>query len=213
MAVQDEHRHDHVRELVRHSDQESLVLRDGLAVPVTPADHILGSPDASVALVEYGEFECPHCGRAHFQLRSLRDHLDELDARFVFRHFARDDVHPFSVRAAVAAEAAGVQGRFWELHDELFEHQHALEFEDLERHAGAVGLDVERFMQDIFDERHLEVVHAQGRGAIRSGVSSTPSFFLNGKRYDGSYEVDALVDAIRRESELLGSGLAAAQDR
>jgi protein-disulfide isomerase len=213
MAVQGNHRHDHVRDLVGHGDRESLVLLDGLAVPVTPADHILGRPDARVTLVEYGEFECPHCGRAHFQLKALRDHLDELDARFVFRHFARDDVNPFSVRAAVAAEAAGVQGRFWELHDELFEHQHALEYEDLERHAGAVGLDVDRFMRDIFDARHLEVVHAQGRGAIKSGVTSTPSFFLNGERYDGSYEVNALIDAIRREAELPGRGLAGARDR
>jgi predicted DsbA family dithiol-disulfide isomerase len=76
-----------------------------------------------------------------------------------------------------------------------------------------VGLDVDRFMQDIFEERHLEAVHAQGRGAIKSAVTSTPSFFLNGRRYDGSYEVDALVDAIRREGEMLGSGLAALQDR
>lgn len=213
MAVQGNHPHDHVRELARHSDQEPLALRDGLAVPVTPADHTLGRPDASVTLVEYGEFECPHCGRAHFQLKPLRDHLDELDARFVFRHFARDDVHPFSVRAAVAAEAAGAQGRFWELHDELFEHQHALEYEDLERHAGAVGLDVDRFMRDIFDARHLEVVHAHGRGAINSGVTSTPSFFLNGEHYDGSYEVNALIDAIRQEAEMLGRGLAGVRDR
>ena len=212
MAVQGNHRHDHVRDQLGHNDQESLALRDGLAVPVTSADHVLGSPDARVTLVEYGEFECPHCGRAHFHLKSLREHLDELDTRFVFRHFARDDVHPFSVRAAVAAEASGDQGRFWEMHDELFEHQHALEYEDLERHAGAVGLDVDRFMRDIFDARHLEVVHAQGRGAIKSGVTSTPSFFLNGKRYDGTYDVDALTDAIRQESESLGRGLARVQD-
>jgi protein-disulfide isomerase len=135
-------------------------------------------------------------------LKALRDRLPELDARFVFRHFARDGVHPYSVRAAVAAEAAGSQGRFWAMHDHLFEHQHALDLEDLERHAGAVGLDVDRFMRDIFDPRHLEVVVAHGRGAIKSGVTSTPEFFLNGIRYKGSYRVDALIDAIVQTSEI-----------
>src|SRR5687768_2259584 len=111
---------------------------------VTADDHVYGSFDATTTLVEYGEFECPHCGRAHFQLKDLRDQLVELDARFVFRHFARDEVHPFSVRASIATEAAGLQGRFWEMHDHLFEHQHSLEYGDLERHALAVGLDVDR---------------------------------------------------------------------
>jgi protein-disulfide isomerase len=198
MALHEDRRDDHAREPLRPT---SRVAEDDLAVPVTEDDHILGPARASVTLVEYGEFECPHCGRAHFHLKALRDRFDELNARFVFRHFARDDVHPFSVRGAVAAEAAGAQGRFWEMHDHLFEHQHALEYEDLEGHAVAVGLDVDRFMRDMFDARYLEIVHAQGRGAIENRVTSTPSFFLNGRRYDGSYEVDALSDAIRREAE------------
>ncbi len=173
-----------------------------LAVPVTSDDHMLGPVEASVALVEYGEFECPHCGRAHFQLKALRDRLSELNARFVFRHFARDEVHPFSVRAAVAAEAAGAQGRFWEMHDHLFENQHALEYDDLERHATAVGLDVDRFLREVMDSRYLEVVKAHGNGAIESGVTRTPTFFLNRRRYEGSYDVEALIDAIRRETEI-----------
>ncbi|MGH2730553.1 MAG: DsbA family protein [Actinomycetota bacterium] len=177
-----------------------------LVLPVTPDDHALGSAEASVTLVEYGEFECPHCGRAHFQLKALRDRLSELDARFVFRHFARDEVHPFSVRAAVAAEAAGAQGRFWDMHDHLFENQHALEYEDLERHAIAVGLDVDRFLRDIGDPRHLELVDAHGESARKSGVTSTPTFFLNGEAYDGSYEADALIDAIRRETQTAPTG-------
>jgi protein-disulfide isomerase len=126
--------------------------------------------------------------------------LPELKARFVFRHFARDEVHPFSVRAAVAAEAAGAQGRFWEMHDHLFENQHSLEYEDLERHAAAVELDVERFMRDMGDPLHLDVVQAHGEGARGSGVSTTPSFFINETLYEGSYETSALIEAIRRET-------------
>jgi NhaA family Na+:H+ antiporter len=177
--------------------------RARLAVPVSTDDHILGPVDARVTLVEYGEFECPHCGRAHFHLKALRDRLVELDARIVFRHFARDEVHPYSVRAAVAAEAAGAQGRFWEMHDQLFENQHSLEYEDLRRHAAAVDLDVDRFMRDVGDPRYLEVVDAQGDGARESGVDSTPTFFLNGERYDGSYDVMALVAAIGEEANIL----------
>jgi protein-disulfide isomerase len=169
---------------------------------VTETDHILGDKDARVTLVEYGEFECPHCGRAHFQLKELRHRLSELNAHFVFRHFARDEVHPFSVRAAVAAEAAGAQGRFWEMHDHLFENQHALEYEDLERHAVAVGLDVDRFLVDLRDPVHLELVNVHRTTGIESGVSSTPAFFLNGKRYEGGYEPDALVGAITLATEI-----------
>ena len=172
-----------------------------LAVPVTAGDHTLGADDAGVTIVEYGEFECPHCGRAHFQLKALRDRLPELNARFVFRHLARDDVHPFSVRAAVAAEAAGAQGRFWEMHDHLFENQHSLEFEDLERHAVAVGLDVDRFLNDMRDPRHVDLVASHRAGAIESEVTSTPTFFLNAEPYEGSYEVDALVAAIEAAAE------------
>lgn len=167
-----------------------------LAVPVSPDDHMLGPADAAVTLVEYGEFECPHCGRAHFHLKALRDRLADLNARFVFRHFARDEVHAFSVRAAVAAEAAGAQGRFWEMHDRLFEHQHALELEELRQHAAAVDLDVDQFMRDMRDPRHLEIVHAHREGAIASGLDVTPGFFLNGRRYEDGYYLDALTSAI-----------------
>ena len=168
-----------------------------LAVPITDDDHIYGAIDATVTLVEYGEFECPHCGRAHFQLKALRDQLDELDARFIFRHLARDEVHPFSIRAAVTAEATGGQGRFWEMHDHLFEHQHSLGYEDLRRHATEVGLDLDRFQEDVRDPRLLDLVLADGAGALRSGVTSTPAFFLNGRRYEGAYALNALVKAIQ----------------
>jgi protein-disulfide isomerase len=187
-------------------DEGEQVQAARLAVPVSAADHIWGRGDAAVTLVEYGEFECPDCGRAHFQLVALRQHLDELDARFVFRHLARDEIHPFSVRAAVTAEAAGVQGRFWEMHDYLFAHQHSLEYEELGRHAADIGLDVERFQKDVRDPRLLEVVKAQGEGALRSGVHSTPTFFLNGRTYEGSHRLNPMIDAIREEASLRTAG-------
>lgn len=165
--------------------------------PVTDDDHILGPVDAPITLVEYGEFECPHCGRAHHQLKALRERFDDLGARFVFRHFARDEVHPFAVRAAVTAEAAALQGRFWDMHDHLFEHQHQLEHDDLQRHANEVGLDLDRFMSDVREGRALEVVTAHNLEAVRSGVDETPSFFINGARYDGPYDLDSLVAAIQ----------------
>ncbi|MDQ3620316.1 MAG: DsbA family protein [Actinomycetota bacterium] len=185
----------------RHNqDQQSQSDSSGaLAAPITDDDHIYGAIDATVTLVEYGEFECPHCGRAHFQLKALRDQLDDLDARFVFRHLARDEVHPFSIRAAVTAEAAGRQGRFWEMHDHLFEHQHSLSYEDLRRHATEVGLDLDRFREDVRDPSLLDVVHADGAGALRGGVTGTPTFFINGRRYDGSYASNALMKAIKAE--------------
>lgn len=191
-----------ILDTISRTESHASAPSGSLAVPVTPDDRMLGPASAGVTLVEYGEFECPHCGRAHFQLKALRDRLSDLDARFVFRHLARDDVHPFSVRAAVAAEAAGVQGRFWEMHDHLFENQHALEFEDLERHAAAVGLDVDRFMRDLQDPRHLDLVTAHRAGAIESGVTSTPAFFLNGQPYEGSYDLDALIAAMETATEV-----------
>lgn len=171
---------------------------EALGVPVSSEDHVLGPIDGSVTLVEYGEFECPHCGRAHFELKPLRDRLEELDARFVFRHLARDEVHPFSVRAALTAEAAGRQGRFWEMHDHLFEHPHSLEYEDLKRQATEIGLNLDRFLEDVRDPDLLEVVRAQSDAALRNGVTTTPTFFLNERRYDGGYELDAVARAIEQ---------------
>jgi len=173
-----------------------MSLTEDPTLRIDEQDHSLGSPHASVTIVEYGEFECPHCGRAHFQLKSLRDRLEELDARFVWRHFARDEVHPYSIRAAVAAEAAGAQGKFWAMHDRLFEHQHSLEYDDLRVHASMVGIDVERFLADMRDETHLDVVRGHGSDAVARGITSTPTFFINDRHYKGDYRLDDLVRAI-----------------
>lgn len=176
----------------------SLTL-EGLDAPVAGDDHIRGGSSASVTLVEYGEFECPDCGRAYHVIKELLEQSPR-ELRFVFRHFARDDVHPFAERAAEAAEAAGMQGSFWEMHDLLFEHQHQLERLDLLRYAEELRLDVERFERDLTTRVYLPKVRAHLRTGLSSGVVETPSLFIDGVRYTGSIERDELLTVIRATS-------------
>ena len=167
---------------------------------ITSSDHVRGGDGAPVTLVEYGEFECVHCGRAYHTIRQLlRDAPEEV--RFVFRHFPQDEVHPFSERSALAAEAAGAQGRFWEMHDFLFESQHQLEYEDLIRHARELGLDTDRFQRDLVAGEHVSKVDADREAGIASGVTSTPSFFINGKKYEGAYDTPSLLAAVRAAAD------------
>lgn len=165
-------------------------------VLISSLDHVRGDVDAPVTLLEYGEFECVHCGRAYHTIRQMLREVREV--RFVFRHFPQEDVHPFSERSALAAEAAAAQGRFWEMHDFLFESQHQLEYDDLFRHARELGLDVDRFTRDLVDRAHLSKVHADRASGIDLGVTGTPSFFINGERYEGQYDTPSLVAAVRQ---------------
>lgn len=149
----------------------------------------------TVALVEYGDFACPYCANAY---RPVKAALARLDGRvdFAFRHFPLPDRHPHALRAAQAAEAARAQGRFEAMHDALFEHREHLEDDDLRRYAAEIGLDVERFAADLASERHAEAVLAQRREGEALGVTGTPAFFIDGERYTGFYDADALVDAL-----------------
>jgi protein-disulfide isomerase len=174
-----------------------------LAEPVTGADHLRGAESAPVTLVEYGEFECPDCGRAYHVIRELMEVARD-EVRFVFRHFARDEVHPFSERAARAAEAAGAQGRFWEMHDFLFERQHQLEYDDLFTHAEELGLHVERFRADLIGNSvSLPKVRADLKSGLASGVNSTPTFFIDGIRYTGPHDLEGLLQAIRTKASFV----------
>jgi protein-disulfide isomerase len=176
----------------RSLDQASRVIR--LDDPVTDADHVRGDHEAPILLVEYGEFECPDCGRAYHVIKQLLEESPEV--RFVFRHLARDDVHPFSERSAQAAEAAGAQGKFWEMHDFLFERQHQLEVADLLRHAADLGLDVVAFQRDLMERVHLPKVRDQLRSATEMGVTHTPTLFIDGVEYTGPVTLDALRRAL-----------------
>lgn len=152
---------------------------------VQPArDHVRGAVDGRVTLVEYGDFQCPYCGDAYPVVRALLKDYEWL--RFVFRHMPLSDLHPRARAAAEAAEAAGAQGHFWDMHDRLFENQHALSDEQLREHAAALGLDVERFDRELREGVHTERVEEDLRSGAQSGIPSTPRFFVNGAIHLGS---------------------------
>jgi protein-disulfide isomerase len=166
-------------------------------------DHSIGPPDAPVTLVEYGDYECPYCGRAHAVVRALlRAAGDRL--RFVFRHFPLSTVHPHAQLAAEAAEAAGAQGRFWPMHDMLFANQHALDEAHLVAYAGALGLDQKRFVKELVGRMHQRKVREDFLSGVRSGVNGTPTFFINGIRHNGSFDFPILLAAVEAAAEEAG---------
>jgi Na+/H+ antiporter NhaA len=168
-----------------------------LAEDVDPErDHIRGAPDGLVTLVEYGDYECPYCGQAEVVVRELLLSFGD-DLRYVWRHLPLNDVHPNAQMAAEAAEAAGAQGAFWEMHDKLLEHQTELSPRDLHRYAEELELDVDRFWDDVRKHEFAERVDDDVSSADASGVAGTPSFFINGKRHQGAYDVSTLTAAVR----------------
>ena len=168
-----------------------------LAEDVDPErDHIRGAATAAVTLVEYGDYECPYCGQAEVVVRELLDEFgDEL--RYVWRHLPLNDVHQNAQLAAEAAEAAAAQGSFWEMHDRLLVNQDALIARDLKQHAEAIGLDVPRFVDDLHRRKYVDRVSEDVASADASGVAGTPTFFVNGTRHHGAYDVATLTAAVR----------------
>jgi protein-disulfide isomerase len=160
-------------------------------------DHIRGSEDAPVALVEYGDYECPYCGQAEVVIRELLDSFGD-DLRYVWRSLPLNDVHPHAQMAAEAAEAAAAQGAFWEMHDKLLDHQDALTALDLGRYAEKLGLDVDRFWDELRDRVHGARVAEDVASADASGVAGTPTFFINGRRHEGAYDIEALTEAVEK---------------
>jgi protein-disulfide isomerase len=167
-----------------------------LSLPVDPErDHIRGPMDAPVTVVEYGDFECPYCGQAEPAVRALL--ADYGDVRYVWRHLPLSDVHPHAQAAAEAAQAAAEQGSFWDFHDLLFNHQNALRTQDLVGYAAELGLDTDRFEKDLSERTHAPRVADDVESADISSVSGTPTFFINGRRHYGAYDLDALKAAVR----------------
>ncbi len=173
-------------------------MSDGeLTPPISARDHAAGSDNAPVMLVEYGDYECPYCGMAYpIVKRAQQEPGSRL--RFIFRNFPLAESHPHARLAAQAAEAAGAQGKFWEMHDMLFEHQDALEAEDVLSYAKSLGLDTARFARDLEAGTYAKRVRDDFRNGVRSGVNGTPTFFVNGNRYDGSWANEkAFIRALR----------------
>src|ERR1043166_663958 len=168
-----------------------------LLVPVTNRDHIAGSRTARLTLVEYADFQCPYCGEAFFVVKELQEELGD-DLRYIFRHFPLDK-HPNAEPAAEAAEAAGAQGQFWEMHDLLFENQESLELEDLGDFAAELGLDESRLIEEVEDQVYADRILQDIDGGSDSGVDGTPAFFINGFRYLGEPDRDSLL-AMLKES-------------
>ncbi len=167
-----------------------------LAVPVDPhRDHVRGPAKAPVTVVEYGDFECPYCGQAEPAIRELL--ADYGDVRYVWRHLPLTDVHPHAQLAAEGAEAASKQGKFWEMHDELLSHQGALTEEDLTGYANDLGLAAGRFADDLARHAGSARIAEDVDSADLSDVSGTPTFFINGRRHHGAYDLGALSDAVR----------------
>ena len=162
---------------------------------ITADDWILGDENAPVTLLEYGDFECPYCAAARPELESLvKNYPDTI--QLVYRHFPITTTHPHAALAAEAAEAAGAQGKFWEMHDMLFTHQDALEFEDLRRYARSIGLDLKRFDREMSDHLYRDEVRRDFRRGIQDGVNGTPSIFINGLRYDGPRDRRSILAAV-----------------
>jgi protein-disulfide isomerase len=168
-------------------------------LPMRDRDHIQGPIDAPMALVEYGDYECPYCGEAHPIVKAIQKGLGNRLC-FAFRNFPLTNMHPYAEHAAEAAEAAGVQGHFWEMHDLLFENQDALGDESLAQYASTLGLDAQRLTGEVMSGAHAARVREDFRSGARLGVNGTPSFFINGMLYDGEPGVDALMAALTGRS-------------
>ena len=166
-----------------------------LKVPVGPADHAQGRADAPVTLVEYGDYECPHCGRAHPIVKALQKRFGS-QLRFVFRNFPLREIHPHAEAAAEAAEFAATQDKFWEMHDLIYENQQALSDELLLDLAKRLTLDARELARALEIGEFVERVKKDFSGGVRSGVNGTPTFFINGQRHDADFALDTLGRAI-----------------
>jgi protein-disulfide isomerase len=170
-----------------------------LTLPVDNSrDHIQGPPTAPVTLLEYGDYQCPYCGQAYPIIKQVQKHLGN-KLRFVFRNFPITQIHPHAQHAAEAAESAAAQNKFWEMHDHLYEHQQALEDNHLEKYANKLGLDLDQFNHDMSSHAHAQRIREDFLSGVRSGVNGTPTFYINGTRYDGSWDLETLLKILRAE--------------
>jgi len=172
--------------------------------PVSENDHAQGDADAPVTLVEYGDYQCPYCGAAYGVIKSVQQQLGK-KLRFVFRNFPLNQAHPMAQLAAEAAEAAGAQGKFWEMHDALFENQKRLGPQLVKTLAAQLQLDAAQFEADLEERKFQSRVKHDFMGGVRSGVNGTPGFFINGERYDESWDEAPLMAALLGAASIAGN--------
>lgn len=172
-----------------------------LKIPVSSLDHIQGNPDAPLTLVEYGDYECPYCGMAYPIVKRLQKHFGDR-LRFVFRNFPLIDNHPHAGIAAMSAEFADSKGKFWEMHDVLYENQRSLELSDIMNYAKTLNLSTHELKISIESEVYAQKIQNDFMGGVKSGVNGTPTFFINEKRFNDSYEYENLLSALNDVLEL-----------
>lgn len=171
--------------------------RNRLSVPPSQRDHIQGALNDPIVLVEYGDYQCPDCGEVHRMIKAIQQQLGN-HLCFIFRHFPQTQIHPQAQKAAEATEAATAQGQFWQMHDTLFEHQQALDNGYLVEYANNLGLDIPQFLQAMWRHVYADRVNEDIESGLRSGVTTTPTLFINGIRYNDAWNVESLLAAIAR---------------
>lgn len=171
-------------------------------MPLKPAvsehDHIQGNPSAVIELVEYGDYQCPHCGHAYPIIKKIQEAMGD-KLKFVFRNFPLAEIHPQATVAAAAAEAAALQDKYWEMHDMIFENQRDLKLPALTGYAERLGMDTEKFISDIQLEEIIARVEDDFESGIRSGVNGTPTFFVNGEKYTQSWEAETMISFLKNK--------------
>jgi protein-disulfide isomerase len=173
-----------------------------LKSPVDKHDFISGPEKAKITLVEYGDYQCPYCGQAYPIVKKIQEKLGD-DLRFVFRNFPLAEMHPHAMNAAEAALSAGEHGKFWQMHDSLYEHQNALDDKHLVQYAEELGLDTSKFKNDLLNQTYSSRIEEDFLSGVRSGVNGTPTFFINGIRYDGSFEFEPFLIVLTKACSIL----------
>lgn len=163
---------------------------------VSSSDHIQGNSQAEIELVEYGDYECPYCRRAHYEVKKVQQELGD-KLKFVFRNFPLENVHPYALHAATAAEVAASFDKFWEMHDILYNNQESLGDSDLVDYARELGINEKKFETEFPEMKYADKIEADLESGLRSGVNGTPSFFVNGQKYNGDYTADAILEFLQ----------------
>jgi protein-disulfide isomerase len=176
-----------------------MIPRKYFTLPDGARDHIQGAIDGPIALLEYGDYECPFCAEVQPVVDAVIERMGD-SLCFGFRHFPMASAHPHAEHAAEAAEAAGAQGKFWEMHEVLFQNQHALADEYLAEYAAALGLDTQRFIDEVLSETYANRIREDFRSGVRGGVNGTPCFFINGQRYDGARALEPLLAVLTQDA-------------